>query len=92
MREGFALYFMIMSSIGAIASMLLSWRYADEAIRNRKPGVPYHLSGMESPNNILFKPHLLTDQGLVARKNCFRCLSVWLGLSVLFMIFGMLAK
>jgi hypothetical protein len=38
---------------------------------NRKPGVPYFPGDAESPNNIVFRPHQLTAEGLKARRYFF---------------------
>jgi hypothetical protein len=40
------------------------------AVANRKEGVPIFPSWYESPFNILFRPHQLTERGLRARRLC----------------------
>jgi hypothetical protein len=41
-------------------------------VANRKEGVPLFPNWYESPFNIIFRPHQLTERGLIARRRCFR--------------------
>lgn len=52
--------------------------FATKATLNRKPGVPYFPGNLQSPLNILFRPHQLTDAGKRARRNCFISVAVLL--------------
>jgi hypothetical protein len=62
-----------------LISLLQVVFYASRATMHRKPGVPYWPGNLESPNNILFRPHQLTEVGLRARRLCFIWLGVFLG-------------
>jgi hypothetical protein len=82
---------MMAIQIGLMSIMLLSWlqivSYGNRATVNRKPGVPYWPGNQENPNNILFRPQLLTEKGLRARRNCF----VWFGVFLVTLaIFGVI--
>jgi hypothetical protein len=59
-------------------------------ISNRKEGVPLFPNWYESPGNIIFRPHQLTDRGLAARRWCiygvvgfFVCWAVAFGIGML---------
>ncbi len=43
-------------------------RYLFKMSLNRKPGVPF-TDGYQSPFNIIFRPHQLTEAGLEARRH-----------------------
>jgi hypothetical protein len=58
----------------AFGSVILAMCFGSQATVNRKPGVPYFPGRWGSPNNILFRPHQLSDVGLRARRRCFICL------------------
>jgi hypothetical protein len=88
-RSGDGVKVMTAIQIGLMSIMLLSWlqmvSYGSRATMNRKPGVPYWPGNWEKPGNILFRPHLLTEKGLRARRNCL----VWFGVFLAaFAIFG----
>ena len=63
----------------SLISLLMSWGYASQTIMNRKPGVPFFPGNQESPGNVLFRPHQLTEKGLWARKQFFIWLSIFVG-------------
>jgi hypothetical protein len=64
------------------ASMVVSSYYGIVATLNRQPGVPYFPGGFESPANILFRPHQLTEKGLRARRSFF----IWSGVALSTMV------
>jgi hypothetical protein len=59
------------SAISTVVSCILT-------TLNRKPGVPYFPGDGENPNNIIFRPHQLTEAGLKARRWCLISIAVFM--------------
>jgi hypothetical protein len=76
-------------------NFILIWYYAIMMALNRKPGVPFSEEG-QSPWNIVFRPHQLTQAGLSARKKLISVVVVFVctlllacfGLPVLSLVVG----
>ncbi len=75
------------SLVGAIVSWFTCVINLFRMVANRKEGVPLFQTWYDSPWNIIFRPHLLTERGLAARR---RCMLGFAGF-VLFIFLGMAA-
>ena len=56
--------------LAAFASWVIVLVNMFRMVANRKPGVPLFPGGLQSPFNIVFRPHQLTEAGLRARRLC----------------------
>ena len=80
-----------LAMLGALVSWFVATINMFRTVANRKEGVPLFPHWHESPWNILFRPHQLTERGLTARRRCFQGVVGFLICAVIGMIAGVLA-
>lgn len=79
------------ATLVAVAAWFASLAYGFKTVKSRKSGV--RLWGEETlwnPANVLLRPSLLTDEGLICRRRCFVSALIFVLTIGVFMIVGAL--